>query len=99
MKKLFAIMLIPFFLAPLTVISTEQNIKLANEQKYNLTSNITTGTNYFNELPGVKSSDIKEILNSIDSEKYDYNYLKKFIKKYVNVTGHSCKDIYKLIDK
>ena len=44
-------MLIPFFLAPLTVISTEQNIKLANEQKYNLTSNITTGTNYFNELP------------------------------------------------
>lgn len=62
-------------------------------------NNRSLNVDYFNELPGVKSSDIKEILNSIDSEKYDYNYLKKFIKKYVNVTGHSCKDIYKLIDK
>ena len=44
MKKLFAVMLIPFFLTSLSVVSTEKTIALTNEEKYQLTSNIVAET-------------------------------------------------------
>lgn len=54
---------------------------------------------YRNDLPGVVSDDINEILDNIDSSKYDMIKLNKFIKKYVNVDGKSCEKIYKLIKR
>ena len=46
MKKLFAVMLIPFFLTSLSVVSTEKTIALTNEEKYQLTSNVVAETTY-----------------------------------------------------
>lgn len=51
MKKLFAILLIPFFLSPLSVISTEKTISLSNEAKYQLTASVVTNTTYFDIIP------------------------------------------------
>ena len=61
--------------------------------------NRSLNIDYFNELPGVVSKNIDDILKSIEHEKYDYNKLNKFIKKYVNYNGNSCEKIYKLIEK
>ncbi|SDK21533.1 serine hydrolase [Streptococcus gallolyticus] len=51
MKKLFAVMLIPFFLTSLSVVSTEKTIALTNEEKYQLTSNVVAETTYFDSIP------------------------------------------------
>ena len=51
MKKLFAVMLIPFFLTSLSVVSTEKTIDLTNEEKYQLTSNVVAETTYFDSVP------------------------------------------------
>ena len=61
--------------------------------------NRSLNIDYFNELPGVISKDIKSIIKSINSESYDYKKLDTFIHKYVNYEGNSCKRIYDLIDK
>ena len=51
MKKLFAVMLIPFFLTSLSVVSTEKTVALTNEEKYQLTSNVVAETIYFDSIP------------------------------------------------
>lgn len=51
MKKIVAVMLSIFFLAPLPVISTEQTQPLSNDEKYQLTGNIATEVLYFNNIP------------------------------------------------
>lgn len=51
MKKLFAVMLIPFFLTSLSVVSTEKTIDLTNEEKYQLTSSVVAETTYFDSVP------------------------------------------------
>lgn len=61
--------------------------------------NRSLNIDYYNELPGVISGNINDILKSIDSEKYDYVKLNKFIKKYVDVNGNSSEKIYKLIER
>lgn len=51
MKKLLAVMLLPFFLTSLSVVSTEKTIDLTNEEKYQLTSNVVAETTYFDSIP------------------------------------------------
>ena len=51
MKKLFAVMLMTFLLTPLSAISTEKDLSLSNEEKYNLSSNIATTEVYFDNIP------------------------------------------------
>ena len=66
-----------------------------DEYNHNRSLNI----DYFNDLPGVVTKDINEILKAIEKDKYDYNKLNKFIKKYVNYNGNSAKKIYNLIEE
>lgn len=40
MKKLFAVMLIPFFLTSLSAVSTEKDVDLSNAAKYQLTASV-----------------------------------------------------------
>lgn len=61
--------------------------------------NRSLNIDYFNDLPGVVSKNIEEIIKSIEKEKYDYNKLNKFINKYVNYSGNSAKRIYELIEE
>ena len=51
MKRLFAVMLIPFFLTSLSVVSTEKNVELSNADKYQLTAGVAASTTYFDALP------------------------------------------------
>lgn len=51
MKKLFAVMLIPFFLSPFSVISTEKTPVLSNIDKYHLTADVVTESTYFETIP------------------------------------------------
>ncbi|WP_422803016.1 serine hydrolase [Streptococcus sp. FT1-106] len=51
MKKLFAVMLIPFFLSPFSVISTEKTPVLSNIDKYHLTADVVTESTYFENIP------------------------------------------------
>lgn len=51
MKKLFAVMLIPFFLTSLSVVSTEKNVDLTNVEKYQLAAGIATTAAYYDSLP------------------------------------------------
>ena len=51
MKKLFAVMLIPFFLTSLSVVSTEKNVDLSNAAKYQLTAGVAASTTYFDAVP------------------------------------------------
>jgi len=48
-------------------------------------------------MPGIISKDIKEILNSIENEKYDYFKLEKFRQKYVIDIENCTREILKLI--
>lgn len=66
-------------------------------EEYN--KNRSLNIDYYNELPGVISKDISEIISSIENNKYDYNKLNKFIKKYVDYKGNSCDMIYNIIEK
>ena len=59
--------------------------------------NRSLNIDYFNDLPGVVSKNIEEIIKSIEKEKYDYKKLNKFINKYVNYNGNSAEKIYELI--
>lgn len=61
--------------------------------------NRSLNIDYFSELPGVVSKDIKTIINSIEKDKYDYKKLNKFINKYINYNGNSTKKIYELIEE
>ena len=61
--------------------------------------NRSLNLDYFNELPGVISRNSKDIIKSIENDEYDYKALNKFIKKYVNYDGNSCKKIYRLIEE
>lgn len=61
--------------------------------------NRSLNIDYFNELPGVISKDIRVIIKSIENDKYDYNKLTKFIRKYVEYKGKSCEIIYDLVNK
>lgn len=55
---------------------------------------------YYNDLPGIKTKDIKEILTSIDHDDYDIKELKKFINKYIDINNEkSCNRIYDLIEE
>lgn len=60
--------------------------------------NRSLNIDYFKELPGVVTRDAKEIIKAIEKDKYDYNELDKFIKKYIDYNGNSCKKIYDLIE-
>ena len=40
-----------FLLTPLSAISTEKDLSLSNEEKYNLSSNIATTEVYFDNIP------------------------------------------------
>ena len=51
MKKLFAVMLIPFFLVSLPVISTEKDMDLSNEEKYHLNTTVVSSSTYFDAIP------------------------------------------------
>ena len=51
MKKLFAVMLIPFFLSPFSVISTEKTPVLSNIDKYHLTADVVIESTYFENIP------------------------------------------------
>lgn len=51
MKKLFAVMLIPFFLTSLSVVSTEKTVTLTNEEKYQLVLSGVVKTAYFDRIP------------------------------------------------
>lgn len=44
-------MLLPFFFAPLSVISTEKNIVLSNEEKLELSASAATSSLYFDSMP------------------------------------------------
>ncbi len=66
-------------------------------EEYN--KNRSLNIDYFNELPGIKSKDIKDIIEGITNNNYDYKELKTFINKYISVSKNSCKEIYKLIDE
>lgn len=66
-------------------------------EEYN--KNRSLNIDYYNDLPGIVSKDINVILNSINKDKYDYNELNKFIKKYININGNSSEKIYKLIEE
>ncbi len=56
----------------------------------------------YNELPGVKTKDAKELVRSLDMP-YDFNYLKAYIKKYIENTKNCAlkmaDDIAATIDK
>jgi len=66
-------------------------------EEYN--KNRSLNIDYFKDLPGVISKNAKDIIKSIENDKYDYNELNKFIKKYVNYNGNSLEKIYELVDK
>ena len=51
MKKLFAVMLIPFFLTSLSAVSTEKDVDLSNAAKYQLTASVLASTTYFDTVP------------------------------------------------
>ena len=51
MKKLFAVMLIPFFLTSLSAVSTEKSVDLTNVEKYQLAAGIATTAAYYDSLP------------------------------------------------
>ena len=65
-------------------------------EEYN--KNRSLNIDYYKELPGTISKDAKEIIKSIENDKYDYKELERFIKKYVNYDGNSLEKIYKLVD-
>lgn len=52
---------------------------------------------YKKEMPGLISKDIKEILNSIKNDKYDYLKLENFRKKYIIDIDNCTQEIVKLI--
>jgi len=52
---------------------------------------------YIQEMPGLISKDIKEILNSIEKEKFDYSKLIEFRKKYIENIDDCTKKIVSLI--
>jgi CDP-ribitol ribitolphosphotransferase len=60
--------------------------------------NRSLNVDYFKDLPGTVTKDAKEIVKAIEKDNYDYNELNKFIKKYIDYNGNSCKKIYKLIE-
>ena len=51
MKKLFALMLLPIFFVPLSAISTEKDIALSNEEKFELSASAATTSLYFDAIP------------------------------------------------
>lgn len=61
--------------------------------------NRSLNIDYFNELPGVVTKNIDEIIDSIENKKYDFSKMNKFINKYINYKGNSAKKIYNLIDE
>ena len=50
-EKLFAVMLIPFFLTSLSAVSTEKDVDLSNAAKYQLTASVLASTTYFDTVP------------------------------------------------
>ena len=66
-------------------------------EEYN--KNRSLNLDYFNELPGVVTKNIEDIIKSINNDKYDYKKLEKFINKYINYEPSSCRKIYELIER
>ena len=60
--------------------------------------NRSLNIDYFKELPGVVTKNEKDIIKSIENDKYDYKELEKFINKYIDYSDNSCKRIYELIE-
>lgn len=63
--------------------------------KYNISRGLAID---YNELPGYKSSNPKEIVKYLDKE-YDYTYLKKFINKYVTNKEQCTKKMVEKIEQ
>ncbi|EHI70485.1 serine hydrolase [Streptococcus ictaluri] len=51
MKKLLTVMLMTFFLTPLTVISTEKSMAFSNTTLYQLRQDVVTANTYYHSLP------------------------------------------------
>ena len=66
-------------------------------EEYN--KNRSLNLDYFNDLPGIKSREIKEIIIGITNNNYNYRELNTFIKKYIKINKNSSGEIYKLIEK
>ena len=65
-------------------------------EEYN--KNRSLNLDYFNDLPGVVTKNVEEIIDAINKDKYDYKELKDFINKYIQYDGSSAKKIYELIE-
>lgn len=66
-------------------------------EEYN--NNRSLNVDYFNDLPGIISKDISDIIYAIDKKKYDYDSLSKFINRYISYSGNSCDKIYDIIER